>query len=232
MVVTPDADLDLAVEGAAVLRLRHRRAAVHLAGHGDRARVRPRRVPGAVRRARRRQPPIGDPAQRRALRADARPEVRRPFRGVPGLDPAAPHGARLHGHRPDHRRQPAGRLRRRPRGGPVLPPDDRRRRAGRRRAVPAARPSGRIVGVDRPSRRSTRRSRSPTLPATACPPRSTPTPARSFTFRRGIGAGMVSVNNSTSGAEAHLPFGGNGRSGNGSRSRACGCSTSSPAGSR
>jgi aldehyde dehydrogenase (NAD+) len=38
-----------------------------------------------------------------------------------------------------------------------------------------------------------------------------------FTFRRGIGAGMVSVNNSTSGAEAHLPFGGNGRSGNGSR---------------
>ena len=30
-------------------------------------------------------------------------------------------------------------------------------------------------------------------------------------------AGMVSVNNSTSGAEAHLPFGGNGKSGNGSR---------------
>src|SRR5256884_155607 len=42
-------------------------------------------------------------------------------------------------------------------------------------------------------------------------------PAEVFTFRRGIGAGMVSVNNSTSGAEAHLPFGGNGRSGNGSR---------------
>ena len=36
-------------------------------------------------------------------------------------------------------------------------------------------------------------------------------------FREGISAGMVSVNNSTSGAEAHLPFGGNGRSGNGSR---------------
>ena len=30
-------------------------------------------------------------------------------------------------------------------------------------------------------------------------------------------AGMLSVNNSTSGAEAHLPFGGNGKSGNGSR---------------
>lgn len=42
-------------------------------------------------------------------------------------------------------------------------------------------------------------------------------PQQVFTFRRGIGAGMVSVNNSTSGAEAHLPFGGNGKSGNGSR---------------
>ncbi len=42
-------------------------------------------------------------------------------------------------------------------------------------------------------------------------------PTEAFRFRAGIGAGMVSVNNSTSGAEAHLPFGGNGRSGNGSR---------------
>ena len=42
-------------------------------------------------------------------------------------------------------------------------------------------------------------------------------PAAAFTFRERVGAGMVSVNNSTSGAEAHLPFGGNGRSGNGSR---------------
>ncbi|NUT06104.1 MAG: aldehyde dehydrogenase family protein [Hamadaea sp.] len=42
-------------------------------------------------------------------------------------------------------------------------------------------------------------------------------PTKAFTFRRKISAGMVSVNNSTSGAEAHLPFGGNGRSGNGSR---------------
>ncbi len=38
-----------------------------------------------------------------------------------------------------------------------------------------------------------------------------------FRFRRRVSAGMVSVNNSTSGAEAHLPFGGNGKSGNGSR---------------
>jgi alpha-ketoglutaric semialdehyde dehydrogenase len=42
-------------------------------------------------------------------------------------------------------------------------------------------------------------------------------PKSAFRFRQGIGAGMVSVNNSTSGAEAHLPFGGNGKSGNGSR---------------
>jgi alpha-ketoglutaric semialdehyde dehydrogenase len=42
-------------------------------------------------------------------------------------------------------------------------------------------------------------------------------PRNAFAFRRQVNAGMVSVNNSTSGAEAHLPFGGNGRSGNGSR---------------
>ncbi|MFF4621099.1 aldehyde dehydrogenase family protein [Nonomuraea jabiensis] len=42
-------------------------------------------------------------------------------------------------------------------------------------------------------------------------------PQHAFRFREGISAGMVSVNNSTSGAEAHLPFGGNGKSGNGSR---------------
>ncbi len=42
-------------------------------------------------------------------------------------------------------------------------------------------------------------------------------PRTAFRFRQGVSAGMVSVNNSTSGAEAHLPFGGNGKSGNGSR---------------
>jgi aldehyde dehydrogenase (NAD+) len=45
----------------------------------------------------------------------------------------------------------------------------------------------------------------------------TNSPVHAFRFRERISAGMVSVNNSTSGAEAHLPFGGNGRSGNGSR---------------
>ncbi len=42
-------------------------------------------------------------------------------------------------------------------------------------------------------------------------------PLNAFRFRERVSSGMVSVNNSTSGAEAHLPFGGNGRSGNGSR---------------
>ena len=41
--------------------------------------------------------------------------------------------------------------------------------------------------------------------------------ATAFRFRERVSAGMLSVNNSTSGAEAHLPFGGNGKSGNGSR---------------
>jgi alpha-ketoglutaric semialdehyde dehydrogenase len=45
----------------------------------------------------------------------------------------------------------------------------------------------------------------------------TSNPREVFGFRRGVSAGMLSVNNSTSGAEAHLPFGGNGKSGNGSR---------------
>ena len=38
-----------------------------------------------------------------------------------------------------------------------------------------------------------------------------------YRFRNEISAGMTSINNSTTGAEAHLPFGGNGKSGNGSR---------------
>jgi alpha-ketoglutaric semialdehyde dehydrogenase len=45
----------------------------------------------------------------------------------------------------------------------------------------------------------------------------TTSPTHAFRFRERVSSGMVSVNNSTSGAEAHLPFGGNGKSGNGSR---------------
>ena|SRR5436190_8658888 len=45
----------------------------------------------------------------------------------------------------------------------------------------------------------------------------TENPRAAFRFHERVNSGMVSVNNSTSGAEAHLPFGGNGKSGNGSR---------------
>ncbi len=42
-------------------------------------------------------------------------------------------------------------------------------------------------------------------------------PQRIYHFKQDITAGMSSINNSTTGAEAHLPFGGNGKSGNGGR---------------
>lgn len=42
-------------------------------------------------------------------------------------------------------------------------------------------------------------------------------PFRVYRFKTEITAGMSSINNSTTGAEAHLPFGGNGKSGNGGR---------------
>lgn len=42
-------------------------------------------------------------------------------------------------------------------------------------------------------------------------------PSYVYKFKNEISAGMSSINNSTTGAEAHLPFGGNGKSGNGSR---------------
>ncbi|MBI2344110.1 MAG: aldehyde dehydrogenase family protein [Deltaproteobacteria bacterium] len=45
----------------------------------------------------------------------------------------------------------------------------------------------------------------------------TNTPSYVYHWKEEITAGMTSINNSTTGAEAHLPFGGNGRSGNGSR---------------
>lgn len=45
----------------------------------------------------------------------------------------------------------------------------------------------------------------------------TNTPMYIHQWKEEISAGMTSINNSTTGAEAHLPFGGNGKSGNGSR---------------
>jgi aldehyde dehydrogenase (NAD+) len=42
-------------------------------------------------------------------------------------------------------------------------------------------------------------------------------PKRAYQYKTEITAGMTSINNSTTGAEAHVPFGGNGKSGNGGR---------------
>ena len=101
--------------------------------------------------------------------------------------------------------------------GHLRPSDDRRRRARRGRALQHRdlRAFGRRGDAFPTSRR---RSRWPTGTATACRRRSTPpSPQHAFRFRERCSAGMISINNSTSGAEAHLPFGGNGKSGNGSR---------------
>ena len=115
--------------GCPVRRLRHGRAALHLARHGDRPRVRARRVPAPVprrgRRCRGRRP---DP--RRALRASARREVRVVVREGARLDRR--HPPRRGPPRPDHRSQPPQRFRRRPRLRPVLPPGHRRRCRPRR----------------------------------------------------------------------------------------------------
>lgn len=45
----------------------------------------------------------------------------------------------------------------------------------------------------------------------------TQNPQLMYAFKNGIDAGMTSINNSTTGAEAHLPFGGTKNSGNGTR---------------
>ena len=140
----------------------------------------------------------------------------RAFEGHLDLVAAAPHPARLHRHRPDHRGQPAGRLRRRPADGLYAHPtivdgvraDDE---------IYRTETFGPIVGVatfdtfDEAVELANGHGYG--LSAAIY----TSDPVHAFRFRERVSAGMVSVNNSTSGAEAHLPFGGNGRSGNGSR---------------
>ena len=66
-----------------------------------------------------------------------------------GADPAAPHGARLERGRPDHRRRAARGLRRRPRGGRLLPPDVRDRRDGATTSSTRTETFGPLVGVAR-----------------------------------------------------------------------------------
>ncbi len=102
MVVTPSAELDLAVEGALFAGFGTAGQRCTSLGTVDRARVRPRRLRGQVRqggqgyRGRR-------SGRGRRVRADARRAVRGQVRGLPGLDSAAPHRARLDRDWPDHR---------------------------------------------------------------------------------------------------------------------------------
>ena len=160
---------------------------------------------------------VGDPREDVLYGPMISPSVPRPAPAQPRPRAAAPPRARVERGRPDHRRHRRG-----PASSATPTAGSTRTRRWSRGCGPATRStarrrSGRSSGWAA-SARSTRRSSWPTAPATGCRRRSTPaTRRRCGAFRAGIGAGMVSVNNSTSGAEAHLPFGGNGKSGNGSR---------------
>ncbi len=153
--------------GRALQRLRHGGPALHLAGHGDRPRVTARRVRGAAD-PRGRGGADRRPVRGRALRADdpralpgALPRLARP-------DPGPPHRLRLERDRADHRRQPARRLRRRPRRRALLPPHDR----GRRDRADDDLYAHRDLRTDRSawpsSATSTRRWTWPTATATGC----------------------------------------------------------------
>ena len=205
--------------GCAVLGLRHGRAALHVARHGHRARVAARRVPRTPRRpARERRPSatrssdvLYGPMLDRALRRSLRRVPRRADRSRTTSSSAAP---QRDGSPP--RTRETGFLGDPDEGVFCHPTIVDGVRADDELAVDRdVRPDGRsgqLLGA------STRPWRSPTSPATASPrPSTRGRPRRSSRSDNAIVAGMVSVNNSTSGAEAHLPFGGNGKSGNGSR---------------
>jgi alpha-ketoglutaric semialdehyde dehydrogenase len=215
LVVLPDADLDLAVEGALFsgFGTAGQRCTslgtviVHQRVHGEFL----ERFAGAVRRA-----PVGDPF-RDVLYG---PMIDRRFldRFLGWLDLVGPHH-RLHGSSGTGRISAAN-----PREGFVGDPDDGL----------YCHPTivDGVVGDDELYRTETF---GPIVGVASCGSLEeavalanghgyglsaaiyTRDPAAALRFREGVGAGMVSVNNSTSGAEAHLPFGGNGRSGNGSR---------------
>ena len=172
MVVTADADLDLAVEGALFGGFGTAGQRCTSLGTADRRRstCTSRSCAASTPPSRRR--PGRRPHPGRRSGPAARAALRGALRDVPRLDRRPPPHARVDRRRADRRRQPPGRLRRRRRSGPLLPPGRRRRRPPGRRALP-----GRDV---RPDRRrhdatgpSTRRSSWPTCPATASRRRST-----------------------------------------------------------
>ena len=152
-----------------------------------------------------------------AVRADDRRPVHVALRGLAGPRRATPHGARVDGvwtDRPEARARASWAI---PTTGGTRIPRWRSASAAVMRLATRPRRSARLVGVGifGPW---TRRSSCRTLPGMGLSSSIyTRDPQSVWRFRQGISAGMVSVNNSTSGAEAHLPFGGNGKSGNGSR---------------
>ena len=123
---------------------------------------------------------------------------------------------RLERHRPDRLGRPARRLRRRPRGGPLLPPDDRHR-GHEGDALYTTETFGPLVPVTKFKTFDEAIALANGHGYGLSSAIYTNNPLHALRFRERVSAGMVSVNNSTSGAEAHLPFGGNGKSGNGSR---------------
>ena len=216
MVVMPDADLDLAVEsalfsgfGTAGQRCTSLGTAiVHESVHDEFLSSLANRLESAI---------IGDPFGNVLYRADARFALCGPARRLPRrVGGAASPGARLQWNGTHHLVQSAGRFPRGSRRRRVLSPDDRRR-CPAEDEIAVTETFGPMVGVasfedfDYAMRLANKSGYG--LSSAIY----TNTPETVFAFRHGISAGMVSVNNSTSGAEAHLPFGGNGRSGNGSR---------------
>ena len=173
MVVTPSADLDLAVEaalfsgfGTAGQRCTSLGTViVHESVHDDFI----ARFDKATRQA-----TVGDPFSDVVYGPMLDEKFAAAVRGLPRLDPAAPHRARLDRDRPDHGGQPARGLRRRSGRRDLLPPDDRRRRARGRCDLPSTRRSARS-SASRPTATWTRRSGWPTCPATGCRRRSTRT---------------------------------------------------------
>ncbi len=200
--------------GRAVLRVRHRRPALHLARHGHRARVGAPGVPPPLRRGHPRRG-VGDPTQDvlfGPMLADRFAEGYEKYLGWIG----------------DHETYGStgvGRITAdNPREGFVGDPSNGLfyhpvivDGVGREDEIFLQETFGPLVGV-MPYTTLDEAIELANLPGYGLSSSIyTTDPQKVFTFRAGISAGMVSANNSTSGAEAHLPFGGNGKSGNGSR---------------
>ena len=161
--------------------------------------------------------PIGDPFARRAVRADDPRALRRALRGLARADPDhhTVYGSSARGRITAS--QPARGLRGRPRRGDLLPPDPGRGRDARTTRSTPPRRSARSSAWRRFSTFDEAMELANGHGYGLSSAIYTRSGENAFRFRERITAGMVSVNNSTSGAEAHLPFGGNGKSGNGSR---------------